>query len=314
MNSSSVVFLLSSHLDHLPTLSDLLNNARNGMETKIPPQHQAVQPGLESELNPQPKVIRYTYVGSGKLQDKVALITGGDSGIGRAVAVHFAREGADVAIAYTQREEGDAQKTRDLVKAEGRQCLLIPGDLRDPSYCEQLVEDTVRRFGKLNILVNNAALQLQHKRFEDMTDDDLVNTFEINIYSFFRVTRAAVKHLHEGDSIINTTSVTAFQGRADLPEYSATKGAIMSFTRALSSNLAKKKIRVNGVAPGPIWTPLNPASVPAEEVAQFGKDVPMKRPGQPSEVAPAYVYLASNDASYVTGQTIHPNGGTIINA
>ncbi|WP_421829192.1 SDR family oxidoreductase [Larkinella sp.] len=284
------------------------------METKIPPQHQAVQPGLESELNPQPKVIRYTYVGSGKLQDKVALITGGDSGIGRAVAVHFAREGADVAIAYTQREENDAQKTRDLVKAEGRQCLLIPGDLRDPSYCEQLVEDTVRRFGKLNILVNNAALQLQHQRFEDMTDDDLVNTFEINIYSFFRVTRAAVKHLHEGDSIINTTSVTAFQGRADLPEYSATKGAIMSFTRALSSNLAKKKIRVNGVAPGPIWTPLNPASVPAEEVAQFGKDVPMKRPGQPSEVAPAYVYLASMDSSYVTGQTIHPNGGTIINA
>ncbi|GAB3928742.1 SDR family oxidoreductase [Larkinella terrae] len=284
------------------------------METKIPPQHQDMQPGLESELDPQPKVIRYTYVGSDKLKGKVALITGGDSGIGRAVAVHFAREGADVAISYTMREEGDAQKTSELVKAEGRQCLLLPGDLRNPVYCEQIVEDTVRRFGKLNILVNNAALQLTHKKFEEMTDDDLVNTFEINIYSFFRVTRAAVKHLHEGDSIINTTSVTAFQGKADLPEYSSTKGAIMSFTRALSSNLAGKKIRVNGVAPGPIWTPLNPASVPAKEVAQFGQDVPMKRPGQPSEVAPAYVYLASNDSSYVTGQTIHPNGGTIVNA
>ena len=284
------------------------------METKIPPQHQDVQPGLESELDPQPKVIRYSYVGSGKLKGKVALITGGDSGIGRAVAVHFAREGADIGIAYTHREEGDAQKTKQLIQAEGQQCLLLPGDLRDSTYCERIVEDTVRRFGKLNILINNAALQLAHQRFEDMTDEDLVNTFEINIYSFFRVSRAALKHLHEGDSIINTTSVTAFQGHANLVEYSATKGAIMSFTRALSANLAQKKIRVNGVAPGPIWTPLNPASIPADQVAQFGKDVPMKRPGQPSEVAPAYVYLASEDASYVTGQTIHPNGGTIVNA
>jgi NAD(P)-dependent dehydrogenase (short-subunit alcohol dehydrogenase family) len=284
------------------------------METKIPPQHQDVQPGLESELTPKPKVIRYTYVGTGKLKGKVALITGGDSGIGRAVAVHYAREGADVAIAYTPQEEDDARETKRLIEAEGRACLLLAGDLRNPAFCDQIVEDTVRRFGKLNILVNNAAQQLQHQQFEDMTDDDLVSTFEINIYSFFRVTRAALKHLHEGDSIINTTSVTAYQGRADLPEYSATKGAIMSFTRALSSNLAEKKIRVNGVAPGPIWTPLNPASVSAKEVAQFGKDVPMKRPGQPSEVAPAYVYLASQDASYVSGQVLHPNGGTIINA
>ncbi|MFC5412632.1 SDR family oxidoreductase [Larkinella bovis] len=284
------------------------------METKIPPQHQDIQPGLESELDPQPKVIRYTYVGSGKLKGKVALITGGDSGIGRAVAVHFAREGAQIAISYTPREEEDARKTRALVEKEGQPCLLLPGDLRNPSYCEQIVDDTVRRFGKLNILVNNAGFQLQHQQFEDMTDDDLVKTFEINIYSFFRVTRAALKHLQAGDCIINTTSVTAYQGRADLPEYSATKGAIMSFTRALSSNLADKKIRVNGVAPGPIWTPLNPASVSAPEVAQFGKDVPMKRPGQPSEVAPAYVYLASDDSTYVTGQTLHPNGGTIINA
>ncbi|WP_128546068.1 SDR family oxidoreductase [Larkinella soli] len=284
------------------------------MENKIPPQHQDVQPGLESELDPQPKVIRYAYVGSGKLKGKVALITGGDSGIGRAVAVHYAREGADVSIVYTPREEEDAQKTKTLVQAEGRECLLLPGDLKDPAFCEKVVEDTVRRFGKLNILVNNAAVQYQHKTFEELTDEDLVETFETNIYAIFRVSRAALRHLNKGDTIINTTSVTAYQGRADLPEYSSTKGAIMAFTRALSSNLAKKKIRVNGVAPGPIWTPLNPASVGAKEVAQFGKDVPMKRPGQPCEVAPAYVYLASEDSSYVSGQVIHPNGGTIINA
>ncbi|GAB3560129.1 SDR family oxidoreductase [Spirosoma fluminis] len=283
------------------------------METQIPPQHQDVQPGIQAELTPQPKVIRYTYRGTNKLKDKVALITGGDSGIGQAVAVHFAREGADVAIVYTDREEVDAQKTKELVEAEGRQVLLLPGDLKQLDFCERVVEETVKRFGKLNILVNNAALQLQHKKFEEMQDEDLVSTFQTNIYSIFRVTKAALKHLHEGDSIINTTSVTAYQGRADLPEYSSTKGAIMAFTRALAGNLAQKKIRVNGVAPGPIWTPLNPASVSAAEVAMFGKDVPMKRPGQPSEVAPAYVYLASQDASYVTGQIIHPNGGTVVN-
>ncbi|CCH55667.1 short-chain dehydrogenase/reductase SDR [Fibrisoma limi BUZ 3] len=283
------------------------------METQIPPQHQDVQPGIQAELVPQPKIIRPSYRGTGKLKGKVALITGGDSGIGQAVAVHFAREGADVAIVYTEREEVDAQQTKELVEAEGRQILLIPGDLRDQAFCEETVERTVGKFGKLNILVNNAALQLQHKYFEEMQDEDLVKTFETNIYSMFRVTKAALKHLHEGDSIINTTSVTAYQGRADLPEYSSTKGAIMAFTRALSDNLAQKKIRVNGVAPGPIWTPLNPASVSAKEVAMFGKDVPMKRPGQPAEVAPAYVYLASEDASYVTGQVVHPNGGTIVN-
>ncbi|GAB3499164.1 SDR family oxidoreductase [Spirosoma knui] len=283
------------------------------METQIPPQHQDVQPGIQAELTPQPKVIRYTYRGTNKLKDKVALITGGDSGIGQAVAVHFAREGADIAIVYTEREEVDAQKTKELVEAEGRQILLLPGDLKQLDFCERVVEETVKRFGKLNILVNNAALQLQHKKFEEIQDEDLVSTFQTNIYSIFRVTKAALKHLHEGDSIINTTSVTAYQGRADLPEYSSTKGAIMAFTRALAGNLAQKKIRVNGVAPGPIWTPLNPASVSATEVAMFGKDVPMKRPGQPSEVAPAYVYLASQDASYVTGQIIHPNGGTVVN-
>ncbi|GAB2593731.1 SDR family oxidoreductase [Spirosoma areae] len=284
------------------------------MEAKIPPQHQDVQPGIEADLIPQPKVIRYLYKGANKLKDKVALITGGDSGIGRAVAVHFAREGADVAISYTPREEEDAQKTKELVEAEGRKCLLLPGNVRDEAYCKQIVEDTVRQFGKLNILVNNAAIQLQRKTLEEATDEDLLATYETNIYSFFRITKAAEPHLHKGDSIINTTSVTAYQGRADLLEYSSTKGAIMTFTRALSSNLISKGIRVNAVAPGPIWTPLNPSSVSAKEVAQFGKDVPMKRPGQPSEVAPAYVFLASDDASYITGQVLHPNGGTIINA
>ncbi|CAN5308954.1 SDR family oxidoreductase [soil metagenome] len=284
------------------------------MEAKIPPQHQDIQPGIEAELDPQPKVIRYLYKGANKLKDKVALITGGDSGIGRAVAVHFAREGADVAISYTPREEVDAQKTKELVEAEGRKCLLLPGDIRQETYCKYIVDSTVEQLGKLNILVNNAGLQLQHKTLEEATDDDLLATYETNIYSFFRVTKAAVPHLHKGDTIINTTSITAYQGRADLLEYSSTKGAIMTFTRALSSNLITKGIRVNAVAPGPIWTPLNPSSVSAKEVAEFGKDVPMKRPGQPSEVAPAYVFLASEDASYITGQVLHPNGGTIVNA
>lgn len=284
------------------------------MNIQIPPQHQAVQPGIEAELTPQPEVIKDSYVGAEKLKGKIALITGGDSGIGRAVAVHFAREGANVAIAYTEREEIDAQKTKELVEAEGQACLLLPGNLREPAFCEKVVSDTVSRFGTLNILVNNASVQYQNKDLEDISDEELIETFETNIYAMFRVARAAVPHFHAGDSIINTTSVTAYQGRADLLDYSSTKGAIMTFTRALSSNLVSKKIRVNGVAPGPIWTPLNPASVSADEVAEFGQDVPMKRPGQPSEVAPIYVYLASEEASYVTGQMIHPNGGTIVNA
>ena len=284
------------------------------MTTEIPPQHQDTQPGIEAELTPQPEVIRSSYKGTDKLKKKVALITGGDSGIGRAVAVHFAREGADVAISYMPREEVDAQKTKELVEAEGRHCLLLPGDIRQEAYCAQIVEDTVKQFGKLNILVNNAGLQLQHKTLEDVSEESLLATFETNIYSHFRVTKAAVPHFTKGDTVINTTSITAYQGRADLLDYSSTKGAIMSFTRALSSNLITKGIRVNAVAPGPIWTPLNPASVSAEEVAKFGQDVPMERPGQPSEVAPAYVYLASEDASYITGQVLHPNGGTIINA
>lgn len=283
------------------------------MENQILPQHQEQQPGLEAEMTPKPKYIRHLYVGSDKLKDKVALITGGDSGIGRAVAIHYAHEGADVAIVYTPEEETDAQETKHLVEAEGRRCLTLSGDLRQLAFCERVVADTVAYFGKLNILVNNAAVQYQHEDLTQIRDEDLLKTFETNIYAQFRVTRAALPHLHEGDSIICTTSITAYQGRADLLDYSSTKGAIMAFVRALSSNLASKKIRVNGVAPGPIWTPLIPSSFPATQVAMFGKDVPMKRPGQPSEIAPAYVYLASNDSSYVTGQVIHPNGGTIVN-
>jgi NAD(P)-dependent dehydrogenase (short-subunit alcohol dehydrogenase family) len=283
------------------------------MESQIKPQHQDVQPGIEADLDPQPKVIGFTYKGSHKLRDKVALVTGGDSGIGRSVAVHFAREGANVAIVYTPREEQDAQATKALVEAEGQQCLLLSGDLKEAPFCQHVVDETVRQFGKLNVLVNNASIQLWHETFGQMTDDDLVSTYQTNVYSMFRITRAAVPHLHEGDAIINTTSVTAYQGRADLLEYSSSKGAIMTFTRALALNLADKKIRVNGVAPGPIWTPLNPSSVDAKMVAQFGKDVPMQRPGQPSEVGPTYVFLASDDSTYVTGQVMHPNGGTIIN-
>ncbi|MBO0938293.1 SDR family oxidoreductase [Fibrella sp. HMF5335] len=284
------------------------------MENMILPQHQDPQPGLEAKMIPEPKYIRHLYKGADKLKDKVALITGGDSGIGRAVAIHFAREGADVAIVYTPAEEKDAQQTKDLVEAEGRDCLLLSGDIKDPKFCEQIVADTVRQFGKLNILVNNAGIQYPHAQFEQIRDEDLLKTYETNIYSMFRITRAALNHLNEGDAIINTTSITAYQGRADLIDYSSTKGAIMTFTRALSQNLSEKKIRVNGVAPGPIWTPLIPSSFDAKTVAMFGKDVPMKRPGQPSEVAPAYVFLASEDSSYVTGAVLHPNGGTIVNA
>ncbi|WP_345265974.1 SDR family oxidoreductase [Nibrella viscosa] len=287
---------------------------RMEMETKIPPQHQEQQPGLEHEMTPRPIYIRDSYKGSDKLKGKVALITGGDSGIGRAVAVHFAREGADVAIVYTPDEQKDARKTKAEVEKEGRRCLLLSGDLREPQFCTQIVEDTVRELGKLNILVNNAAVQYPEQNFEDITDENLVATFETNILAMFRVTKAAATHLQENDCIINTTSVTAYRGSETLVDYSSTKGAITAFTRSLSGNLAEKKIRVNGVAPGPIWTPLIPATFDEERVASFGQNTPLKRPGQPAEVAPAYVFLASEDASYITGQVIHVNGGEIINA
>jgi NAD(P)-dependent dehydrogenase (short-subunit alcohol dehydrogenase family) len=280
----------------------------------VPAQHQSQQPGIEKEMTPKPEFIRPNYRGSGKLENKAALITGGDSGIGRSVAVHFAREGADVAIVYKPEEEADAQETRQLVEAEGRKCLLLPGDLRDAAFCQSIVEQTVSQLGKLNVLVNNAAEQHPEGNFEDITDEHLLSTYQTNIFSFFRVTRVAMKHLQPGDSIINTTSVTAYRGSEELVDYSSTKGAITSFTRSLSKQLAEKGIRVNAVAPGPIWTPLIPATFDEEKVASFGQQVPMKRPGQPSEVGPAYVFLASEDASYFTGQVLHPNGGEVVNA
>ncbi|CAG5018321.1 General stress protein 39 [Dyadobacter sp. CECT 9275] len=282
------------------------------MEMEIEGQTQNKQPGVTQLMHPQPVVIRDDYRGSGKLDGKVALITGGDSGIGRSVAVHFAREGADVAIVYLS-EDQDARDTKGMVEAEGKRCLLIAGDIREIDFCKEAVGKTVREFGKLNILVNNAAEQHPKKSIEEISTAQLKNTFSTNIFSFFYFTQAAVQHLQEGDSIINTTSITAYHGSPGLLDYSATKGAITSFTRSLSENLAEKGIRVNAVAPGPIWTPLIPSTFDEQHVAEFGKDTPFKRPGQPCEVAPSFVFLASQDASYMGGQVLHPNGGQIVN-
>lgn len=279
--------------------------------TQLPPQHQETQPGRETEMHPKPEYIRHGYKGSDKLKGKIALITGGDSGIGRSVAVHFAREGADIAIAYYhENETADAQDTKALIENEGRKCLLLPGDLKDPDFCRSIVTDTISGLGGLNILVNNAAMQFPQKEFGAISDDQLELTFETNIYPYFRTTQQALKHFEKGDVIINTASVTAYEGNPLLVDYSSTKGAIVSFTRALAAQLAEKAIRVNGVAPGPIWTPLIPASFDEEQVAKFGTDTPLGRPGQPSEIGPAYVYLASEDSSYMTGQILHLNGGT----
>jgi len=274
---------------------------------------QDVQPGIEKDMHVKPEYIRPGYKGSGKLQGKVALITGGDSGIGRSIAVHYAREGCDVAICYKQSEQQDADETRKLIEQEGRKSLLLPGDLRDKKYCQEIVEKTVKELGKLNILVNNAAVQYPKDNLEDITDEQLEETFDVNILSFFRVTRAALKHLHEGDSIINTTSINAYRGHLELIDYTSTKGAITAFTRALSTQLAKQKIRVNAVAPGPIWTPLIVSTFPPEKIQKFGQNTPIGRAGQPSECGGCYVFLASEDASYITGQCLHPNGGNPLN-
>jgi NAD(P)-dependent dehydrogenase (short-subunit alcohol dehydrogenase family) len=275
-------------------------------------QTQGSQPGIEEIMNPAPIFIRENYRGSGKLQGKTALITGGDSGIGRAVAVHFAREGADVAIVYLE-EDQDAQETKSLVEAEGKRCLLIAGDVREESFCKEAVTRTVSEFGKLNILVNNAAEQHPKEDIREITAEQLQTTFSTNIFAFFYFTQAAMEHLQEGDAIVNTTSVTAYHGSPALLDYSSTKGAIVAFTRSLAGSLAEKKIRVNAVAPGPIWTPLIPATFDAEKVEKFGKDTPLKRPGQPAEVAPCFVFLACEDASYMSGQVLHPNGGQVVN-
>ncbi|MEN2508228.1 SDR family oxidoreductase [Stutzerimonas stutzeri] len=277
----------------------------------LPPQQQP-EPGKEGLMNPRPEFRGEDYKAAGKLQGKVAIITGGDSGIGRSVAVLFAREGADVAILYLDQHQ-DADQTRKVVEEQGRTCLTFAGDVADRDVCRKVIDETLAKFGKLDILVNNAAEQHPQKGLEDISEEQWEKTFRTNIFGMFQMTKAALPHLKEGASIINTTSVTAYKGSPQLLDYSATKGAITAFTRSLSMNLAERGIRVNGVAPGPIWTPLIPSTFDADKVAEFGANVPFKRPGQPDEVAPAYVYLASSDASYVSGQVIHVNGGTVVN-
>jgi NAD(P)-dependent dehydrogenase (short-subunit alcohol dehydrogenase family) len=277
-----------------------------------PPQTQDRQPGIESEMTPRPRAEDPHYKGSDKLKGKVALITGGDSGIGRAVAIMFAKEGADVSIVYLN-EHGDAEETKRQVAEEGRRCVLIAGDVGDESFCRQAVERTVNELGRLDVLVNNAAEQHPQDSIEQISAEQLERTFRTNIFAMFYLTKAALKHLKEGSAIINTTSVTAYKGNPQLIDYSSTKGAIVAFTRALSNSLVEKGIRVNGVAPGPIWTPLIPATFDEEKVASFGSQVPMKRAGQPEEVAPCYVFLASDDSSYISGQILHPNGGEVVN-
>jgi len=281
------------------------------MNQKFPPQHQPRQPGREHMMDPQPEVIRSDYRGSGKLQDKVAIVTGGDSGIGRAVAVHFAREGAEVAVAYLE-EETDARRTQDLVEAEGRRCLLFKADLGAEPACRRLTDETLDAFGRIDVLVNNGAEQHPVEALEDITPELWNRVFDTNIHAYFYLTRAVVPHLRDGSTIINTTSVNAYKGNAHLIAYSSTKGAIVAFTRSIALNLVGRGIRVNGVAPGPVWTPLIPATAPAEAVAGFGGQVPMDRAGQPSEIAPSYVFLACADSSYMTGQVLHPNGGYIV--
>jgi NAD(P)-dependent dehydrogenase (short-subunit alcohol dehydrogenase family) len=277
-----------------------------------PPQHQRQQPGREHKMKPRPRAEDERHRGSGKLQGKVAIITGGDSGIGRAVAIAFAKEGAYVSIVYLE-ERKDANETRRLVEKHGSECLLIEGDVGEEKFCRKAIAQTVKELGKLDILVNNAAEQHPQESIEKITEKQLEQTFRTNIFSFFFMAKAAMKHFKEGAAIINTTSVTAYKGSAHLLDYSSTKGAITSFTRSLSQALAGKCIRVNGVAPGPIWTPLIPSTFPAKDVETFGSDVPLGRAGQPEEIAPSYVFLASDDSSYMTGQILHPNGGTIVN-
>jgi NAD(P)-dependent dehydrogenase (short-subunit alcohol dehydrogenase family) len=291
----------------------MANKSKSGDEKRLrPPQKQDHQPGVESEMTPRPKAEDESAPGCGKLDGRVALITGGDSGIGRAVAIAFAKEGADVSVVYLEEDE-DAEETKRLVENHGARCLLVRGDVGDPEFCRKTVDETVRELGRLDVLVNNAAEQHPCKSVDEITPEQLERTFRTNIFSMFYLSSAALPHLEDGSAIINTTSVTAYRGSPQLLDYSATKGAIVAFTRSLASNLAEKHIRVNAVAPGPVWTPLIPSSFPPDKVAKFGSDVPLKRAGEPEEIAPSYVFLASDDASYMTGQVLHPNGGEIIN-
>ena len=277
-----------------------------------PPQHQKRQPGRESAMRPQPRTGASEYIGSGKLRDRVALITGGDSGIGRAVSLLYAKEGADISIVYLN-EHKDARETKRMVEEQGRKCLLIAGDIGSEKFCQAAVRQTKAELGKIDILVNNAAEQHPQESITKITAKQLEKTFRTNIFSMFYLTKAVMPHFRKGGVILNCASVTAYQGNPELIDYSATKGAIVAFTRALSQAVAKQKIRVNAVAPGPIWTPLIPATFPASEVATFGSDTPLGRAGEPEEVATSFVFLASDDSSYFTGQVLHPNGGRVVN-
>lgn len=281
------------------------------MPEKMPGQHQDRQPGIESQMEPRP-LYDDDEPGYGRLEGKVAIITGGDSGIGRAVAIKYAKEGCDVAIVYLD-EHDDANETAEAIRKYGKEALLIPTDISQEVNCRFVVEKTLEKFGHLHILVNNAAVQYEQHDIQDITAQQLEYTFQVNIFSFFYLSKYAVAHLKKGGVIINTASVNAYKGNEALMDYSSTKGAIVSFTRSLSQSLIKKGIRVNAVAPGPVWTPLIPASFKEEKVAQFGQDIPMERPAQPVEIAPCYVFLASREGAFMTGQVLHPNGGSIIN-
>ncbi|MDY6782689.1 MAG: SDR family oxidoreductase [Cyanobacteriota bacterium] len=281
---------------------------------QIPAQSQERKPGLESKMDPPPQYDRESYRGSNKLEGKVALVTGGDSGIGRSVAILYAKEGADVAVSYLDEHE-DAKETQRFVQEQGQKCLLLPGDISDDKFCFGLIQKVIDEFGKLDILVNNAAEQYEEdgKTLENIDAERLKKIFGINIYSMFYLTKAAIPYLKEGSTIINTTSINAYKGNSHLISYSTTKGAILAFTRSIAEPLLEKGIRVNAVAPGPIWTPFIPSTFDPDHVKGFGNQVPMKRPGQPVEVATCFVFLASEDSSYLAGQVLHPNGGVVVN-
>jgi len=289
--------------------TELANQTGNRPKTPLPEQKQE-WPGIEKDVEPRPQFFAPKYEGSGKLKGKAALITGGDSGIGRSAAVLFAREGADVAIVFTPREQEDADETANFIREEGRRALLLPGDVQDSEFCRRAVERVVNEFGKLDILVNNAAFQHHQKSITDITDEQLERTFRTNIFGYFYMARAAIEHLPKGGAIINTGSITGLEGSKELLDYSATKGAIHAFTKSLAQNLVEKGIRVNCVSPGPVWTPLNVVDKEPKDVAQFGGDTPMKRPAQPEEIGPAYVFFASEtDSSYITGEVLTLLGG-----